>query len=416
MTMIRPLIREPDVRRQFRGVMRKPVADASYLNLLNSIPQGFSFTRGSGEGGIGAGGIFSQLANDIPSFEYDFVSGRPLGILLERGTTNKFDNNTFSGGTVGTTALPTTLAVETSVGLVTTLVGKGTENGFSYIDLNIAGTSSGVYYQIRYGFGSASSIGQKWTAQARVRMVAGTTAGVNGVSVVAREVGGSYGGEVSPYFNLNSNPAEMQYATYTLTGNYAAQWILRAGLVNGSSINITLRIYAPQLENLGQPTRFNQSASARSADSLILNDLSTFEYNQNEGTFIVTFNKSEAPQSGSFPELITLNDGSVNNTMFAYNAPGSLRINFKLTVGGVTYIDTQPPNDFLKTSKNKFGFSYKNGDYKWALNNGNVMTSSAAVEPPAVNRMYFGGFSGCVESVLFIPKSIPTNAFKALLT
>lgn len=183
-----------------------------------------------------------------------------LGIKVEEARTNSIRNNTTQGAAAGTPGtLPTNWQVVNAAGLTTNVIATGTQNGISYIDVQITGTSSGTTYQLAYESGTqiAASYGQTWTQASFVALVGGTLTNVTTIRVQENEntSGGSF---VSSHFgsdfsgtipsSLNSSSRQQVSATLTGTTTGAILPIITVLVNNSSAVNVTFRIGWPQLE------------------------------------------------------------------------------------------------------------------------------------------------------------------------
>lgn len=215
------------------------------------------------------------------------TSYAPRGLLVEGARTNSIRNNTMVGAVAGTPGtMPTNWSTFTGVtGLTRTIVGTGTENGISYIDIQISGTpgSSGSYSII---FESATAMaaltGQFWNFSTFVKLAGGalTNVGTPGLSAQENTSGGSFvagGTSVVSFTPTSSGLATQRYSgNRTLSGGgtvAAVQDYLTFGVTSGQAINVTLRIGLPQAEQLlsatqtaSSPIPTTGSALTRSAD------------------------------------------------------------------------------------------------------------------------------------------------------
>jgi hypothetical protein len=180
------------------------------------------------------------------------VANSPLGLLIEEARTNSIRNSTMQGASAGSPGtLPTNCSVS-AIGTLTQTLAVGTEYGMPYLDLRLNGITSNTSLVLNLESVTqvAATTGQTWTGSFFVRMVAGSTTNV--ISLI----------QINERNNLGSNLAFSQSAfTPTLTlqrvvisrvFNQATTAFTNHQLAftwsNGVAIDITLRIYQPQLE------------------------------------------------------------------------------------------------------------------------------------------------------------------------
>jgi hypothetical protein len=171
--------------------------------------------------------------------------------LIEKVRTNEIRNSTMVGASAPST-LPTNWVLS-AAGLTFTVIGTGTEDGFTYIEVNATGTASSS--NARIGFDSATQIlgatGQYWTNSFYFKKISETAAPDNYAMAIFENT--SAGSLVVA--NVGSLPATTSFARYSYTvlttgGATVArvQPFVRFSLTSGNSYNFTFRIAAPQME------------------------------------------------------------------------------------------------------------------------------------------------------------------------
>lgn len=169
--------------------------------------------------------------------------------------TNYVYNSTFNG--VSGIAIPNMDWVQSQAGITREYVGSGIEDGKSYIDLRFSGTASTVSKHTLY-FNSSithppAALGQIWTSSFYARIVAGDKTNVisffSGVDEM--DAGSTYlTGSTSN--NIASLSSSLSRFTHTKTMSNASvvkvTGKFQIEATNGTAIDITIRIYAPQLE------------------------------------------------------------------------------------------------------------------------------------------------------------------------
>ena len=165
--------------------------------------------------------------------------------------TNAIPNSTMVGAT--SSSLPTGWSATTSGGITPTVVGTGTENGFAYVDVQYSGTPTANGYP---GVATSGATiipalpGQTWTASVYVRVSGGSLTNVAASlqEIVQSTSSGAYITNTNSTFTPTATMSRVVW-TNTLSGAttaYVNQWV-GIQVASGQAINLTLRIYAPQL-------------------------------------------------------------------------------------------------------------------------------------------------------------------------
>lgn len=273
-----------------------------------------TFTRASTGTYFDAAGNLQSAAIDVARFDYDPSTLTPLGLLIEQQRTNSIRNNTMVGTVAGTPGtLPTNWTGSTSgTGVTRQIVGTGVENGITYIDIRVSGTTSGALIfaiQTEGNTQTAALNAQRWTSALYARLVAGSLTNITRVSHIVRynDVAGvlltSGAVDIVPTAAaLNTQ----RFANTVLSTNASTAFVgqlvqIEAGA--GVAIDITLRIGLPQLE-LGFyassviPTTTVEVT--RALDQAFINTLTPW-YNVTESSFVVQYQLS----SGSAVSIST---------------------------------------------------------------------------------------------------------------
>jgi len=257
-----------------------------------------TFTRASTATYFNSAGTLTSAAVDEARFDYSPSTLAPLGFLIEESRTNSIRNNTMVGAVAGTPGtLPTNWSVGgTTTGLTREIVGTGTENGITYIDIRFSGTAGAalnpnIIFEVSNA--TAALNGQTWTSSFYLSLVGGSLSNVTNIIPVVSMfnstpalIGTLAGSAITP-----TNAAlRTQRNSFATTLNQAATAFvysqIQFSVANGAAIDITLRIGLPQLE-LGAfatsviPT--TTTALTRSADVASVNTLSPW-YNATAGT------------------------------------------------------------------------------------------------------------------------------------
>ena len=280
-----------------------------------------------------------------------------LGLLVEEARTNSIRNNTMVGAVAGTPGtIPTNWTGSgTTAGITREIVGTGIENGINYIDYRIAGTTTGALFfgvSLEGSTSVAATNGQTWTFSSYARLIAGSLAGFT---------------QINFYIVFNSSiGAALQFATGGITPTSAAlntQRFTRTGTASnaliafvqptiqleaptGTSIDITLRIGLPQLEQGATASSViptTTAAATRSADVASVGGTTfTSFYNQSGGTWFGDVFREFAVPASQFPVIVDCrtSGGSPDINQFSYLLEG-IAGSF-ITVGGVSQSELYP--------------------------------------------------------------------------
>jgi hypothetical protein len=216
------------------------------LNLSDIL----NITRAGPAGYFDSTGTYKQATANVAREDYD-----PATIVAQ----NAIRNSAAAGAVAGTPGTaPTNWTFVVPSGLTGTVVGTGTENGTPYVEYRWAGTVNAAgqiliaYFESGAGSPAASS-GQTWTNSASVRLTGGSLAGVNMVIGMdeldagnALLVGGTVAFAPSAAALGTSRPAYTRTLTNASTAKVRPY--VYSALANGATIDITLRIGLPQLE------------------------------------------------------------------------------------------------------------------------------------------------------------------------
>lgn len=217
---------------------------------------------------VDVAGVLQEAAAGV--IRWDYSTGTRT-LLNEAASTNSIPNPRAEGGVTGSPGTqPTGWSISASgSGITRTIVAIGTDDGIPYIDFKLAGTaSSGATFQVIFMTTTtiAATVGETWTASIYRKLIDGGYTGVT-TNLNVIETGGSSTPSTSQAFTATSVDLYTQRTTVTRTITTANNTHIRSrvllAVTNGATIDITLRIGAPQLEE------------AASATSVILPPIST---------------------------------------------------------------------------------------------------------------------------------------------
>jgi hypothetical protein len=213
-----------------------------------------TFTRASTATYFDATGTLQSAANDVPRFDYDPATLAAQGLLIEESRTNSIRNNTMVGAVAGTPGtLPTNWARSSRGTLTQEVVGTGTENGITYIDIRYSGTTSNTLITLQFDANTqiAALQNQTWTSSLWVKVAAGSQTNITSISnrIIEIDSGGTAVASETQAITVTSSLTR-DTLTRTLTSASTAFIANQIAIAFASSvaIDITLRIGLPQLE------------------------------------------------------------------------------------------------------------------------------------------------------------------------
>ena len=381
----------------------------------------------------GSGTIASwRVASHMPRFDYDPSTLAARGLLIEEQRTNSIRNNTMQGAVAGTPGtLPTNWAASTVLTGLTRTIATGTENGISYIDVRLNGTpSASGRYDIFYETSTqvAALNGQTWTNSGYFKLQAGTLSGVTAVRLYFEEKnsGGAYLTEQNTTItNPTSAALSTQRASATRTLNQATTAFLLSGfnlLLDGTAIDITLRIGLPQLELGAFATSVIPTVNAfalgvtRNPDQASVNTLSPW-YNSVSGTLFAE--AQVAAGIGAAPAVMAgLDDTTINNRLqLRRQSPGTIGDGRFVSSGGNW---TGTATSGTLTGVNKQATAYASSDQAGAVN-GTLMTGIVSVATlPTITRLALGDgqgstpLNGWLRRVSYFPRRLANAELQSL--
>ncbi len=188
-----------------------------------------------------------------PSLILDFANDRYAAKSVR---TNYVYNSTFTG--VVDINIPNMRWDTFQGGITREYIGTGTEDGMSYIDLRYRGTATNTnthtlfFNDLTSGYPDAV-IGQIWTGSVYAKIVGGSKTNVEKIAVMVAEYSST-----PTYLTTSSSDATstldatLRRIQHTRTLSNASTAKVVGGFsvraVNGTAIDITIRLYAPQFE------------------------------------------------------------------------------------------------------------------------------------------------------------------------
>jgi hypothetical protein len=398
-----------------------------------TFSQIITFTRASTATFFDSAGVLQSAAIDAPRFDYDPSTLAARGLLIEEARTNGIRNNTMQGAVAGTPGtVPTNWDVVISgSGITREIVGTGTEDGITYIDMRFSGTGSGTAIpQIRPETTTqiVAAAGQTWTASYYLRVVGGSTAGIASFASIwqERDASGVTLNSVTASITAPTTAAlktQRFILTRTLTDAGTARLTNRVQFTctDGVPVDITFRIGLPQLE-LGEfatsVIETTTTALTRAADVASVNTLSPW-FNSASGTFYVE--ATTPPGLAGFPNSIGISDGTINNRTLTYVFTNGFYSG--ITTGGVSQGNAPVFVTPTIGAASKFAAAYNTNLLQSALN-GTAGTPDTTINlPSGLNIMRIGAatlssnfYNSHIQRITYYPRAFSQTELQTLTT
>lgn len=339
----------------------------------------------------------------VPTYGSIANSGAvPLGLLMEEQRTNSIRNSIAAGATAGTPGVaPTNWTINNGAsGLSIQIVGTGYEMGIPFCDIRFFGTATGDYCRIWPEISVAASYGQTWTLSLYARLVNGSYTNIDGTNIGWMEAGAT---NVNDGINIGqvgtgALPTQRFQQTFTLsnTSVTSIQYIgFQLHFVAGS-VDITIRIGAPQLEQGGFATSSiitSGVTTTRAADSATMSMLAIA--NAAQSGIAVEALWDRVPASGGHI-VYNLDDGTNNNMFQLYNQIGQQSCYITCNAGGTSQLNGDLGS---KTITNGLVFKHaatwsSSAVYSDAANGILGGTVARTATPAVLNTLCIGSYGG----------------------
>lgn len=342
-----------------------------------------------------------------PRLDYDPATLLPLGVLVEGASTNSSPNSGLAGGVAGTPGTaPTGWSISAVTG-VTVTTSYGTLDGFPYIDVAYSGTNttgSAAIPTIR--FCPSNSIvalnGETWVSSVHVLKIGGADSITShSHAIKGRDAGFALisGQALSISLAASASLKEARsMGTFTFTDPLVAfaEHTIQRTLGIGASIDITLRIWMPQLEKNSLASSIIPTygvAATRGADNLSAATGSWLT--QGSGTIYTAFSHPTMAV-GVYPIILQIDDGTGSNRVQAFSQSNATTTTTgaRIDVAGSPLVNTGVINTVPYFGANRYVFSYIFNNARMSLNGGAVVPDPALTVPLGLTTYR----PGCTQS------------------
>lgn len=348
------------------------------------------------------------------------------GLLVEEATTNEIRNPRAEGAVAGVPGtLPTHWrAIGFGSGLACDIAGTGD----GYVDVRVSGTAVGNRFP-RLAFGAVGYIpsapGDPWTLSADMQVLSGSTANMT-MSLAVTETGIANRDLLLIHDDVDGR---MRRMVGTLASADAAvttvEPAINFGVLNGLTVDVTLRIRHPQFEkktfatSVALPPKGTLAAATRAADLINFTDLNWLG---SEHTFIAEFLLGGFSGSSIiFGIGDTFNDG-----IYVDASSGGTRIEASVRSGGATAASLTPggQSDIAVGDSFRVALSSRNDEHIMSSAGHTQVSDTSGATLSSVARLkvgssswsaaYGNGFNGFIQRLTYKPYFTPASDLEAL--
>lgn len=383
-----------------------------------------TFTRASTATFFNSSGTLTTAAIDSPRLDYNPTTLAAQGLLIEEARTNSIRNNTMQGA-VAPSTFPTNWQSVIAAGLTATVVGTGTQNGITYLDVRVNGTPAvSTYYNLVPDILVAGASGQTWTGSFWASLIAGSLSNTN-ANIEIRESDAAQGFLINtltalPITSVLTRYSQARTLTNASTAFVSVRFVFQ--VTSGLPVDFTLRIGLPQLEQGAFATSViptTTTALTRSADVASVNTLSPW-YNSAAGTLFVQ-GILVGGAAATFPRMVALvgSNPDTDDIGIAWAAnTGTMR--FTVRAGAAAQADI--PVGPSKTAESSFKVAgrYAVNDFQAAAD-GVLGTPDTTGTLPTITALSLGGpasfqprASVWLQRVTFYPRGLSNAELQAI--
>lgn len=358
------------------------------LERLKELVPGWSFV-----GGAGFATAVNSAGQVVGPFGANVLPETDAGAECWEARTNVLRNSSFVGASFGVVgsggSLPTNLSFSSSSSQMTVTIAEvGVEDGRPFIELRLQSGSAPSTLALRFetSTGVPASAGQVWTAQNGVRLVGGSLSGV-GVCYPQIETFGGAGSKNGDAVTLSSQ-LQTLITTHTTPASCTNLRSLLVFLMTaGASVDFTVRVYAPQLEQGSFPTPYIPTTSAAATRTAAVLSLAGLVPPTALTLFVeVDFDRSSGPAN---EYIAALSDGTANNRISLFRQLAAPNLQSRVVVGGAAANPTTQ-SDVLGAGRRKIAIAVSAGRAMTAVNGALAAAAGAPASIPAFTTLSLG--------------------------
>jgi hypothetical protein len=347
--------------------------------------------------------VLQTAASGEARFDHDPVTGESKGLLIEEARTNYLtDSETaaFSFSNVYSQPfLYNTVIAPDGTQTADTVTGPETDPS-SRLEKSLtfsSGTKLTLSFYQKTIWGSLDS-------SANPVFPVSNSVGLTTEAVVSEDVGNGW--------------YRLHYVMTTTASSQTLRLYYSSGVTNADII----ALWGFQLEQGAFPTSYiptSGSTVTRAVDSaLMIGSNFTDWFNNEESTVFVDFERRNANQSGTYPMIAALSDGTTDNVLSVY-----------LNNGETFFYETRAlssTNAILSTTITTQGSAYKvagtlkTNDMAASFDGATVTTDTDALNPPNINRLDLGSrvsylpYTGTIKKFAYYPQRLSNATLQAM--
>ena len=348
---------------------------------------------------VNSSGLIEIVNDNVPRIDY--LNQSCPALLVEASGTNQIRNNSMVGAVTGSPGtLPTNWTIPGAAGLTREIVGIGTENGISYIDIKLSGTATGTETEIRLESPTqiVAANGQTWTESIYLKSISQPAPPLSyRLFMIQRTILGTIvANTLSPNVSVDTSLNRFSFTT-TLAGGPTVERVqpsIFISLTNGASYDFTIRIGYPQMEQSSFATSVIPTTSgtrSRAADVISASGaLVSGLIGQTEGTI---YAEVDIRNMAKETYILEIDDGvNANRVLLRSLTDNKMRGSIVATTSsGIIGISSATFNAGII----KIAFAYKSGDLAISVNGATALTASGTFTFGAsLNRVTLGSIGG----------------------
>jgi hypothetical protein len=365
------------------------------INLIEAgrINPSLPFARSTSATYLASNGLITTAAVNTPRFAYD-GSGNYLGLLLENASTNRLlysqalDNAAWVKSQSGLGTVP---AATSNYGVAP----DGTTTA-TRVTLNLnGGTTSSDFSQIQQTT-TGLTVAQSYTTSIWLKSNSGS------VAVTLVDCGGNT-------LLITVTPTWTRFSvTNTAIATSALSIRLRLLGSEATATSADLLMWGGQFENATTASSYIATTSAsvtRSADVILLTDLSKIKFNATSGTF--TANVVWGLWNATQQSVFTLMNTDLTNRI-QMRRETSTTVSTGLVIASNVFQFSSPRSSTADNTTCKISFTYKASNFGGSINAGTAVIGATGTVP-SLTKMYigqaFGGnyLFGYIKSLSYYP-------------
>jgi hypothetical protein len=314
------------------------------------------------------------------------------------------------------------------------IVGVGTENGISYVDVRYSGTASGTTnssIQFEQNTAIPATNGQTWAVSSYLKVVGGSTSGISLIRLGWEERSTIFlTTQVSPTITPKaSGSLTAARVSFSATNGNASTTFIKPVMlftpVSGAIIDITLRIGLPQLE-LGAfatsviPT--TTAATTRAADVATITGMNFSSwYNATEGTVYWQGSVIGVLQVTQY--FWQFDDGSSNNRFYSRKESGASVFRVFGASGGTSDVSINPAPSITITAGVTYSeaSAYATNNFAASVSGLATVSDTSGNVATGINILRLGAgengtpsFNGYIRRIAYYPTRLSNAALQAL--